>query len=52
MQGSKSSFFSKSKKASHDYDDGTKFKGGSFKKKDYHHIARHKGNKEDRIPQF
>ena len=47
MQGSKSSFFSKNKKASHGYDDGTKFKGGSFKARDKHHIARDKGNRQD-----
>lgn len=47
MQGSKASFFSKTKKANHDYDDGTKFRGGSHKRKDHHHVARDKGNKQD-----
>ena len=47
MQGSKSSFFSKSKKASHGFDDGTHFRGGSFKKKDKHHVARDKGNRQE-----
>lgn len=47
MQGSKNSFFDKKAKQSHRFDDGVSKHHGSFKKKDYHHIARNKGNKQD-----
>lgn len=46
MQGSKSSFFAKSGKASHSFDDGVSKHHSSFKHKDQHHLARKKANRQ------
>lgn len=48
MQGSKNSFFSKSNKASHSFDDGTHKHHSSFKKRDFHHQARHNSAKKEK----
>ena len=48
MQGSKSSFFAKSGKASHSFDDGVSKHHSSFKRKDRHHLAKKSANKQEK----
>lgn len=47
MQGSKNTMFAKARKAQHSFDDGSRGRDDN-KKRDFHRVARSKGNNKRR----